>query len=119
MDRLEAAKRLSRVTERLLDHHKDMTLIQALVLFRVAEKPGISQRDLYKYLGLNDSTVSRTLAILSDVGGRQAPPLNLVDVRISPEDRRERLLDLTPKGKRFLDDIATTLGDTNEHLQAG
>jgi DNA-binding MarR family transcriptional regulator len=32
-------------------------------------------------------------------------------MRVNPNDRRERLLYLTPKGRRLIDDIAADLGD--------
>ena len=94
---------------RLRDRHSDMTLQQAMSFFLVAEKPGITQRELYEALGTNDSVASRTVAILSDVGSRNTPGLDLVEMRINPEDRRERILRLTPKGRRLMDDIVNDL----------
>lgn len=103
------AQALVKALGRLRDRHADMTLQQAMTFFLVAQNPGITQRALYEALGTNDSVASRTVAILSDVGSRNTPGLDLVEMKINPQDRRERVLRLTPKGRRMMDDIVEDL----------
>ena len=100
---------LIKVLARLRDRHADMTLLQAMFFFTVAQKPGITQRELYEALGSNDSVASRTLAILSDLGSRNTPGLDLIEMRTNPLDRRERIVRLTRKGERLMQDIMDDL----------
>ena len=104
------ASRLLTVLKRLRDVHPDMTLLQASYLLHVAANPGVTQRATYEALDSNDSIGSRTLAMLSDIGGRNVPALDLIAMTINPMDRRERLLDLTPKGRRLMADLMRDLG---------
>jgi len=105
-DQTSTANALLRAFNRLRDLHSDMTLLQASFLMYVARSPGVSQRALYEALGSNDSVASRTLAILSDVGSRNTPGLGLINMRPNPQDRRERVVTLTPKGNRLMADLA-------------
>jgi DNA-binding MarR family transcriptional regulator len=89
--------------------HSDMTVQQAMILLHIAENPGVTQRALYEALDANDSVAARTLAVLSNIGMRGVRGLNLVELTINPEDRRERLLTLTPGGRRVIDEIVSDL----------
>jgi DNA-binding MarR family transcriptional regulator len=99
------ASRQLRTLARLRELHQDMTLLQASFLFYVAANPGVTQRRAYEALDTTDSNAARTLAILSEFGGRNVEPLNLIAMKTNPNDRREKLLELSPKGKRLMDDI--------------
>ena len=103
------ARGLAAALSRLRDIHPDMTVLQAQMLFVIACHEGLSQRECYSLVGTNDSTASRVLAILSDIGGRSVAPMHLVAVRVNPEDRRERVLSLTRKGNNLLKDIQRDL----------
>jgi DNA-binding MarR family transcriptional regulator len=85
-----------------------MTLLQAMFFLVVAANPGLPQRRAYELLDTNDSNAARTIAILSDIGGRTIEPLDLIKVSIDPLDRRQRLLHLSPKGKELM---MTIVGD--------
>lgn len=100
---------LVRVLSRLRDQHPDATITQAICLFLIAGSPGIAQRDLYRLMGTTDSAASRIVAMLSDIGSRNTPGMDLVSMAVNPEDRRERHLTLTAKGRRLMDDITTDL----------
>lgn len=98
------------ILNRLQDLHPDMTVLQARMLATIASNPGITSRRLYDIVGSNDSTASRVLAILSDIGGRKVPALYMVDIAPNPEDRREKLLFLSAKGERLFETLAKDLG---------
>jgi DNA-binding MarR family transcriptional regulator len=102
---------LERALGRFRDLHPDMTALQLAVFLVIAKagEEGISQSALYRYLDTTDSTVSRTLAILSDIGGRKVAPLDLIEIKVNPLDRRERLITLTRKGTRILNDVVNDL----------
>lgn len=99
------AGRYLRALRRLYEIHPDMTLLQAQFLFFVAQNPGCSQRQAHDALETTNSNAARTLAILSEYGGRTVGALNLVKMEVNPNDRRERLLFLTPRGTRLMDDL--------------
>ena len=103
--------RLVKVFARLRDLHPDFSLNYAMLLFTVASNPGITQRKLYTDLGVSNSAASRALAILSDAGARDTPALHLIRVDVMPEDRRERVLTLTSKGQRLIEDCCAYLCD--------
>lgn len=103
------AGRMVKALSRLRDRHPDMSINQAMILFYIAAHPGVSQREVYGTLGMHNSAASRALAILSDLGSRDTQPLGLISIQVKPEDRRERLLALSPKGIRLMDDIAADL----------
>lgn len=90
--------------------------MQAMVLIHVAAHPGVSQNELFEALDSNDSTVSRTLALLSDIGDRKSPGLDLVRMQVDTVDRRRRLVYLTPKGKRLIGDIVGDLSNVGTQV---
>ena len=100
---------LVRALQRLRRVHPDMTVLQALVLFHVADHPGIGQRRLYEELGINDSAASRILAVLSDWGTRSTGGLGLIVIETNPEDRREHLLALSPDGRKLIEQVTGDL----------
>lgn len=102
---------LSSALGRLRDRYADMTLLQAQALLLVAGNPGISQIAIARTLEMTDGTASRTFAILADIGNARtgAPGLDFIRMDVNPKDRRERLLTLTHKGKRMMDDILSDL----------
>jgi MarR family transcriptional regulator for hemolysin len=80
---------------------------------------GITQHELAARCGIDGSTLVRLLDLLADQG--------LVERRVSPTDRRSRLVFLTTKGRRALTSVyrvlqqaeAAMLGDIDDnHLQA-
>jgi MarR family transcriptional regulator for hemolysin len=58
---------------------------------------GITQNELAVRCGIDGSTLVRLLDILAEQG--------LVERRVSPADRRARLIYLTPKGRRALTSV--------------
>lgn len=107
----QMAGKMVRVFARLRDIYPRMTVSQAVCLLYVAANPDCSPRDLAGAVELDDGVVSRTLAILSDVGFRDAGPLNLVEIAISRTDRRGRDLRLTEKGRVLMKQLARELND--------
>jgi DNA-binding MarR family transcriptional regulator len=99
------AHRMLAALRRLRDRHGDMTILQAMCFLRIAQEQGINQRELYSDLGMADSSASRILALLSDIGGRNKIGLDLISLETDKKNRRQHILKLTSKGKRLLDDI--------------
>lgn len=88
----------------------DVPATQVTCFLWVALNEGRTQVDLRQSLGLPSSTSSRSLAALSKVHRLGKPGLDLIEWVENPEDRRAKLLYLSPKGKALAEKIATTLG---------
>ena len=115
------ATRVVKALSRLREMHGDMTILQAMMFFRIASEPGVTQSTLWRELDTYDSVASRSVAILSSYGvkvrdpktgavARETKPLNLIEVRENPENRREKGLSLTNKGRKLMQDIISDLG---------
>lgn len=73
-----------------------------LTLLEVADKPGITMRDLQDRLGLSSAAVSRIISRLSEWEKHEVPGLNYVDRRSNPVDRRYQIVEPTAKGLSFI-----------------
>ena len=84
------------------------------VFLEVAANDGpVETRDLPKKLGMPQSSVNRALTTLAETHwkDREKPGLFLLEHRVSPLDRRQRLVQLTPKGKKMVADIERLFRD--------
>lgn len=77
---------------------KPLTVTQAHALAYIAERPGITQRDLGDTLGLARATTSELVTQLADRGW--------ITQHHADTDRRQRSLELTAAGQRITGDIA-------------
>ena len=107
--KMALAPSLVRAMSRLRNLHVDMSITQVMALFMIADRPGITQRDLHTLLGTTDSASSRIVALLSDIGSRNVQGMGLVEMKVNLEDRRERNLYLTRKGRLLCDDVSNDL----------
>ena len=71
-----------------------VTPVQYAALHQIGLAPGIDQRTLARSIGLDTSTIAGVIDRLEARG--------LTRRSASPEDRRVRLLDLTPAGQKLL-----------------
>lgn len=69
------------------------------VFLAVAAYPDRSQQEIADMVGITQTSVSRNLAMLSK---HHNIALDLVEIRENPENRRYKLVSLTPKGKALL-----------------
>lgn len=68
----------------------------ALILLLIARKPGINLKELVQQTGLGKSSVSRNVAALS----KEQNGKGLITYREDPQDRRNKVIQLTPEGER-------------------
>jgi MarR family transcriptional regulator, lower aerobic nicotinate degradation pathway regulator len=71
-----------------------LTPVQFAALQGIAAAPGVDQRTLARSIGLDTSTTGGVVDRLEARG--------LLERKVSPEDRRARLLSLTAEGRRLL-----------------
>jgi len=102
---------------RLREVYPDMTILQAMAFFYVAGNEGVPQKQVREHLEAGaDSTASRILGMLADVGFRGTAGVGLILFKNNPHDRRERLMYLSPKGKRLM---ASIMSDLNIKAEVG
>lgn len=85
----------------------DLTSVQFAALDAVAGQPGIDQASLAATISFDRATIGGVVERLEQKG--------LIERAVSPDDRRARLLRLTPAGRREL----AALRPVVEALQAG
>lgn len=90
--------------EGLLEIEREMSVSTALVLLRVATKPGLYQRDLPKYVPLSQSATARQVDKLCDREG-----LGLITAREDYNDRRVSVLALTSQGDQAVKELLRRL----------
>lgn len=69
----------------------------------------LTMMELAEKIGLPPTTVSRHLRYLGDFERPGVSGANLVQTSINPLDRRQRVVELTPKGKSLRDMVMKTL----------
>ena len=80
----------------------------AICLIEISENEGCSVTNLAELCGIPLSTVSRIIGALSDY--RQlGEPYHLIEVKVSPNERRKKELYLTQKGRTTLKEILSPL----------
>jgi DNA-binding MarR family transcriptional regulator len=84
------------------------TPVQFAVLHTLAERPGIDQRTLARAVSFDTSTIGGVIDRLEARG--------LLIRRLSPEDRRVRLLELTPEGAAVLAELTPSMQRTQERI---
>ncbi|MFN4278281.1 MAG: MarR family winged helix-turn-helix transcriptional regulator [Ferrovibrio sp.] len=97
--------KLLRVTEKCRDALDFMEAQTLQCLLLIATNPGIRQSDLVEKTGLAPSTISRNIAMLSKVFKPGTPGLDFVRAFEDPSYRRTKLVELTPKGQRFVAEL--------------
>jgi DNA-binding MarR family transcriptional regulator len=83
---------------------------QAMSLFLcVAENPGITMQKAAKLLAVSQSSISRNAMLLSRLRRDRKPGLELLETRDNPDNLREKMMELTPKGKRLASQIGALI----------
>lgn len=89
---------VSRLRRRLLkaSEVEDMTLGQASVLARIADRGGVTASELAAVEGVRHQSMTATVSSLAALG--------MVDRRPDPEDGRRLLITLTARGRRRVEE---------------
>ena len=111
LEDLEWTAKLIRVVEEFRKISQAITANQILAFMLIAQRGGITQKELEKETGLSNGTISRICAIMSDRGlkARNAPAMDLVRVSNSPDDYRVSIQTLAPNGKRVLNGLRSIM----------
>ncbi|MEY4449288.1 MAG: hypothetical protein RLZZ433_2303 [Pseudomonadota bacterium] len=87
-----------------------VTPVQFAALNALVATPGIDQRTLAASIGFDTSTLGGVVDRLEARGW--------VKRQVSPEDRRARLLRVTPEGKQLLQELSASVLSTQERILA-
>lgn len=103
----------------LLSHVESMTLSHAVSFLTVARYPGRSLRALSELAGIPQSTMSRHMLDLSQYtrvrkgsdgeGRAKGSSYGLIEVTLNPQSLREKVYNLSPKGRALVAIVATLL----------
>ncbi|MEM9726286.1 MAG: MarR family winged helix-turn-helix transcriptional regulator [Pseudomonadota bacterium] len=104
-----AAKKLLAAIQAFRTLDGDMQLPMAASFLIVALNDGVSRTEVMNELGVAGSTATRNLMGLMESGRLGRPGHALIDQRVNPEERRWRMHSLTPKGRKFLKQLAAIL----------
>ncbi len=98
-----------RFVEAFRELRPDIQMHTASVLFLIAMKPGLGQRDLLGLIDMSQANLSRNIYALSAIDRHGKPGLNLIVQHRHPVDARNTMLYLTPEGHAFLARVLPTL----------
>lgn len=93
----------------LRDLDADMPINQATCFCWIVLNEGRTQVELRQDLEMASSTSSRSLAALSKVHRLGKPGLDLIEWVENPEDRRAKLLFLSTRGRRLVEQLIGTM----------
>lgn len=96
----------------------DFPMQYAVCLLQISYDEGLSLTDLTKKTGIPLSTASRIIGALSDHRQR-GQAFGLVTVKVSTTERRRKMLYLSPRGKKIIQEISQILGQhSDQRLRA-
>lgn len=86
---------LDRQSDQLLQDRLDIGFSQFKILMALKWHQGVQQRQIAEYLGQTEASVSRQIKLLHEAG--------LLESKVSPKSKRERVTTLTEKGNKRAD----------------
>ena len=90
--------------------YPDIPATTIAMFFEIAMNDQVSSSELIDKLGISQSATSRNLSILGDVAWNGCAGLGLIDLVENPNDRRQKLSFLTPKGATLAAKINRMMG---------
>ncbi len=88
----------------------NVTPVQFALLFAASQETGLDQRTLAARIGLDTSTIG---AVVDRLESRE-----LIERKVSPDDKRVRLLSVTPAGKKLLQAVMPAMLRAQDRMLA-
>lgn len=88
----------------------NVTPVQFALLFAASNESGLDQRTLAGRIGLDTSTIGAVVDRLESRG--------LIERNVSPDDKRVRLLSVTPSGKKLLQGVMPAMLRAQDRILA-
>ncbi len=92
---------LNRQSDQVLQERLGIGFSQLKILIVLKKNPHLQQKEIAERLGQTEASVSRQIKLLHETG--------LLQTMKRPENRREHITTLTPKGERFTDEALDIL----------
>ncbi len=97
---------LGRQNDQILQERLGVGFSQFKIMKVLERKPHIRQKQIAEALGQTEASVSRQIRLLQEKG--------LLQSTVSPQNRREHITTLTPKGVRFTEEAIRILANYYE-----
>lgn len=107
-------KRLVKIIEEFRKVNPDITANQMLVLLRIGERPGVTQKELADLTNMKDGTISRICALMSNRGHQQREGLDVIAIKDVPTDYRAKGQYLVKDGKKMFASVKRLMTDPAE-----
>jgi DNA-binding MarR family transcriptional regulator len=91
---------------------KNCPLPDSGFLFEVARNEGCSLGDIGKATGMPLPSLSRILSALSTHRQNGAEPYRLIEQDYAPDNRRRKVIRLSPKGRAFVSRVTAIMDQT-------
>ncbi len=99
---------LARQSDQVLQEQLGIGFSQFKILMVLGWNPSVRQRSIADKLGQTEAGISRQIKLLKDRG--------LLETRINPENRREHITVLTPKGQRLTEKAMELISDYHQPM---
>lgn len=99
----KALHKLYRAVEEARKIDPEMQAHTLNIFLVVCMHPNVTMKDLGERLGVSQATMSRNIAALGKVHRLNRPGYDLCIAEEDPVERRRKVVNLTPKGKRVRD----------------
>lgn len=104
------ASSLGRQNDQILQEQLGIGFSQYKLMKVLQMKSGIQQKQIADALGQTEASISRQIKLLQDKG--------LLQVTVSPHNRREHITTLTAKGLRFEEEAKSIVADYHKEMFA-
>jgi len=99
-----------RVLEEFRRLDPDLPIQYALSFLTIAQHEGMSMGELAHHLGIAQSSASRNIAALSKWHSFGKAGHDLVEAHEDPRERRRKLVELTPRGRKLVQILEAIMG---------
>lgn len=87
------------------DMDSEIPLTTVAVFLAVVQNEGMTMKDMAKMLNISQSSCSRNVAYLAQYHRLNKPGLGLLVTQEDPMERRRKVVQLTRRGKSFVDKL--------------
>lgn len=102
---------LGKAIQRLRAIDPEMPMQTALLFLLVAQRPGLTMKEIEEVMLVSQASVSRNVAALSQWSRHDKPGHGLVLAREDPLERRRKIVFLTQRGELLARELAQIAAD--------